>query len=150
MKLRGVIALLFGLLLCDSLAVADSLHEAAKVGDLKKVQELLVHGAYVNAQDNDAETPLHYAAALGHKSIVEALLAAGANVDSIGNGGGTPVYRALAGDHQEIVALLFARGADRQGGRVFLESLIEAVTVDNIEEVRKLLDRGAPVNGEGT
>jgi ankyrin repeat protein len=148
--MRTTSMLVFVLLWCSSSAFADPLHEAAKTGDLQKVQELLTHGAYVNAQDSQAETPLHYAAAQGHKSVVEALLTAGTNVNAIGNGGETPVYRALAGNHQVIADLLFARGADRQGGRVFSRSLLEAVIADNVEEAKKLLDRGAPVNGEET
>ena len=48
----------------------DELLEAARNGDLIKVQTLLEKGANPNAKDNNGWTPLHRAAFEGHVDVV--------------------------------------------------------------------------------
>jgi ankyrin repeat protein len=63
-------------------AFADPIHDAARKGDLKKVQAILASDPkVVNAQDNSGDTPLHLAALHGELKVAEALIAAGANVN---------------------------------------------------------------------
>jgi uncharacterized protein len=63
-------------------AFADPIHDAARKGDLKKVQEILASDPKaLNAQDNEGDTPLHLAALHGEYKVAEALIAAGANVN---------------------------------------------------------------------
>lgn len=63
-------------------AFADPIHDAARKGDLKKVQAILASDPKaVNAQDNAGDTPLHLAALHGEYKVAEALIAAGANVN---------------------------------------------------------------------
>lgn len=61
---------------------ADPIHDAARKGDLKKVQEILASDPKaVNAQDGSGDTPLHLAALHAQLKVAEALIAAGANVN---------------------------------------------------------------------
>lgn len=64
------------------LAFADPIHDAARKGDLKKVQEILASDPKaVDAKDKNGDTPLHLAALHGNYKVAEALIAAGANVN---------------------------------------------------------------------
>lgn len=72
------LALLFG-----AAAFSDPIHDAARKGDLKKVQEILASDPKaVNAQDKNGDTPLHVAALHAQYKVAEALIAAGANVNA--------------------------------------------------------------------
>ncbi len=143
----AAILLLFLLLLSGSLSLAEPLHDAAKDGDLKKVQELLAQGAYVNAQDNQADTPLHSAAAQGHLALVESLLAHGAKVNAESRQHLTPLSLAAMQGRAEIVKLLVAHGAKIKNQTLDEKSdLFQAVQSGNVQVVEMLLARGANVN----
>jgi ankyrin repeat protein len=90
----------------------NKLLEAAKNGDLIKVQTLLEKGANPKAKDNIGLTPLHYAADLGYVEIVELLLERGADPKAKDNIGLTPLHIAALWGHVKIVKLLLERGAD--------------------------------------
>lgn len=77
-------ALVCGLaLLCGAAAFSDPIHDAARKGDLKKVQAILASDPKaVNAKDKDGDTPLHLAALHGQYKVAEALIAAGADVNA--------------------------------------------------------------------
>jgi uncharacterized protein len=63
-------------------AFAGPIHDAARKGDLKKVQEILASDPKaINTQDNAGDTALHLAALHGQYKVAEALIAAGANVN---------------------------------------------------------------------
>jgi ankyrin repeat protein len=77
-------ALLFvGLGLASTgLAFAGPIHDAARKGDLKKVQDVLASDPKaIDSQDNAGDTPLHLAALHGQYKVAEALITAGANVN---------------------------------------------------------------------
>lgn len=57
----------------------ESLHEAARSGQLAQVERLIAQGARINAPDEAGRTPLMLAAIHGHTAVVRRLLAAGAN-----------------------------------------------------------------------
>ncbi|WP_341810741.1 ankyrin repeat domain-containing protein [Wolbachia endosymbiont (group A) of Campoletis raptor] len=91
----------------------NSLHLAAKLGNLEAVQDLLGKGANVNAQNDTGKTPLHWAAREGHKQVVQALLDKGANVNATDQDGKTPLHWAAVKGHEEVVeALLGKHGID--------------------------------------
>ena len=51
-----------------------TIHEAAKQGNVGKVQVLLDAGADINAQDDDGMTALHWAAYQDDTALAEVLL----------------------------------------------------------------------------
>lgn len=61
---------------------ANPIHDAARKGDLKKVQEILAADPKaLDSQDGNGDTALHQAALHGQYKVAEALIAAGANVN---------------------------------------------------------------------
>jgi hypothetical protein len=72
---------------------------------------LLVHGADVNARDNDHETPLHIAVRSGTIELVHVLLDHGASVGAKDKKGRTPLQVASLEGYSDIVKLLSEHGA---------------------------------------
>jgi uncharacterized protein len=63
--------------------MAGPIHDAAKKGDLAKVQALLKGDpSLVRSRDEDGGTPLFWAAANGHKEVVRLLLANKAEINA--------------------------------------------------------------------
>jgi ankyrin repeat protein len=88
-------------------ASAGEIHEAAAVGDVKKVQVLLLGNPLLaNVTDDTGSTPLHEAARKGHKEVVRVLLSAKAN-PSLKDRSGLTAHRLASGyGHKEVAALL--------------------------------------------
>src|SRR5258706_8497821 len=92
----------------------DQLHQAAREGDLARVEDLLRRKYPVNRFDELGNTPLHWAVQLGHLHIVERLIEAGANVNAhdervIGN---TPLSDNARECSYEMAKRLIDAGAD--------------------------------------
>lgn len=91
----------------------NKLHEAAKSGDIKKVQELIDSGEDVDARDSIGTTPLHRAAMEGHAEVSDLLLKAGADMNARTLGDEeTPLFLAASERRTAMVKLLLERGAD--------------------------------------
>jgi ankyrin repeat protein len=80
--------------------------------DKERTQKLLAHGANVNAQDADGDTPLHGAAQNGTVEIINLLLDKGANPNAKNKLGGTPLMWAAVFGNDDAARLLLKRGAD--------------------------------------
>jgi ankyrin repeat protein len=91
--------------------VWETIHEAAKKGDLQDVKRHLNRGAAVNAKDADGLTPLLFAFDGGHKDIVELLIAKGADVNAQTADGFTPLQKAVENHHMDVAELLKKHGA---------------------------------------
>ena len=118
-----------------------SIHDAARDGNIKAVEQHLAAGTDVNAKDVDGWTPLdmandketadplskhggkyrgeleaeesiHIAAEFGHLEAVRQHLAAGADVNAKDDDGQTPFYIAAQSGNREVAELLIAKGAD--------------------------------------
>ena len=88
----------------------DSIHIAAKTGNIEAVKQHLAAGTDVNEKANDGVTPLHFATT---KEIAELLIDNGADVNvKHGLSGSAPLHYAAYKGHKEIVELLIAEGAD--------------------------------------
>ncbi len=79
-------------------------------GDLEMVRHLVQHGAEVNGQDANGETPLMKAAYVGKLAVVQYLVESGANVNARSNNSWTPLM--WAAGHLDIVEYLVEQGAD--------------------------------------
>ncbi|CAN9270265.1 unnamed protein product [Alternaria alternata] len=100
----------------DQSANAQStlLHDAVTHFDLLgwHIPMLLAHGANIELEDEDGNTPLHLAILLQQRFAVIALLDAGANIEAIGKDGAKPLAMALEGGDYGIITLLLERGAN--------------------------------------
>lgn len=86
------------------------LHSAVAAQQLAISEDLLRHGADVNARQADDFTPLHEAAQNGQLAMIELLLAHGADLGARKSDGQTPLDLAEAHGHTEAAALLRQRG----------------------------------------
>lgn len=85
-----------------------ALHVASIMG-YKDIGELLIeHGADIEAQYEDGETPLHQA---GSKAIAELLINKGADINAKSNNGRTPLVAAIYKEREDIADLLRSYGA---------------------------------------
>ena len=85
--------------------------DACKNGNIDLVKLLLAHGADVNAEDGNGDSPLLWASSRGDTEIVKLLLVHGADVNIKNNNGETSLYWASSRGHTEIVKLLKQHGA---------------------------------------
>ena len=91
-----------------------SLYDAARAGDLERVQFLLLQG-----EDKDQkfgahdETPLFAASLHGHFPIVQLLIEQGADMEKTDSEGRSPLYIACRDGHLDIARYLLEQGADR-------------------------------------
>jgi ankyrin repeat protein len=104
-----ICAIIFSL---SGFAVAESLHDAAKEGDLAKVKSLITEGSDVNIADENGTTPLHFAADRGHIDVVELLISKGADVNAETKRGFTPLHGAARTGDKDLVELLISKGAN--------------------------------------
>jgi len=103
-----------GLLCLVSPLLAGEIHEAARIGDLRKVSDLIDRDtATLRSVNPDGETALHEAANMNQIEVVKLLLAKGADVNMRGtNTGATPLLVASMMGNTEVAELLIATGAD--------------------------------------
>jgi len=89
-----------------------SLHDAAKQGDLQRIQEFLKDGKDINAKDFKGVTPLGYAVGHDKFSVVKALVDGKANVNEVDSVGNSAVHFAAGYGRVKILEHLLARGAN--------------------------------------
>ena len=87
------------------------LMDAATNGNIKLVNELIIAGADVNANDNNGVTALMVASREGHTSCIEMLVARGADVNAKNDSGMTALMYASQNEHSEAVKFLKESGA---------------------------------------
>jgi uncharacterized protein len=122
-------------------------HEAAALGDLERVNDLLgADRSLVSTFSADGFTPLHLAAFFGKSDAARALLELGADVDARARGWmtGTPLHSAASANHTQLARVLLDAGADpnaRQSGG--WTAMHAAAMNGNLGLVELLLERGA-------
>jgi ankyrin repeat protein len=134
----------------------DSLLEAARKGDLKKVLTLLEKGADVNCRGDHQYTPLLVAARYGRIDIAQALCERGADVNAAADvdfreeeWGYTPLIWAASNCHFDMAELLINKGAAvGQKGRGGDLPLIIAARRGCLPLVEMLISKGAAVDAE--
>jgi len=89
-----------------------SLHDAAKRGDLQKLQEFIADGKDVNAKDFKGVTALGYAVGHDQLSVVKVLIDAKANINDVDSAGNSAVHFAAGYGRVKVLEHLLARGAN--------------------------------------
>lgn len=91
-----------------------ALHQAARRGNLTKVEQLLKGKSKTQADEAGEfnDTPMMWAAYEGHPKVVNRLLAMGANVKAVDKLNLTPLHLAAANGHCEIITALLSKGAN--------------------------------------
>ena len=132
----------------SSTSQAAAIHDAAKSGELEKIQHLVVKGVDVNEKAIRGETPLMVAALAGNGEIVNYLLQRGANINAQSASGLTALHAAAYAGQTEIVLLLVTKGAaiNDSSNRFATTPLILATEENHIETVSSLLEHGADIN----
>lgn len=125
----------------------SSLIQAAQVGDLTRINQLIDQRADINAGAADGSTALHFASHNGFDAVVEALLGSGAVTDAKTRYGVTALSLAAANGDESIVRLLLEAGANVNAtSREAQTILMSAALNGDPDTVRTLIDFGANVN----
>jgi ankyrin repeat protein len=125
-----------------------ALHAAAEAGHASIAEDLIAHGASVEAKTRiGSYTPLHLAALGGHPAVAEALLRAGADPNAVTTSSGvTPLHLAAAAfDGAETVAILLEHGADPNAREASAgqTALMFAAAENRADAIRELIRYGA-------
>jgi ankyrin repeat protein len=99
---------------CSSGPLGDAfLLNAARMGDVDQVMNLVAQGHNINHEARDGETPLVAAAQRKRLEIAQFLLGKGADVNHQSSlGGDTPLMEAAKSGNVEMAKLLLEHGAD--------------------------------------
>ncbi|MBC8218644.1 MAG: ankyrin repeat domain-containing protein, partial [Planctomycetes bacterium] len=87
-----------------------TLHAAALLGDLKKVNRFISEGTDIDSRNSSNGTPLHAAASGGHLDVVRLLLANGADINATTKDNTTPLNSAALAGHDKIAKMLIEAG----------------------------------------
>jgi Protein of unknown function (DUF1566)/Ankyrin repeats (3 copies)/Ankyrin repeats (many copies) len=95
-------------------AFCGPIHDAARDGDIKKIELLLkTQPSLVSSKDEQyGQTPLHIAAFNDRLDVAKLLLSDKADVNAKSNNGSTPLHLAAGKGNKDIVELLIASKAD--------------------------------------
>ncbi len=139
-------AAMFGALSLGS-AMATTLHDAVRAGDLTQVEGLLRGGAAIDEPNDAQETPLLVAVREDQTAIAKALIAAGADINAQAANKDSPWLLAGAAGRSEIIRAMIPKGPDfekrnRYGGN----ALIPACERGHVETIELLLTTAIDVN----
>ena len=95
----------------------ETLHDAARYGDVEAVEDFIAIGKDINARDSSSRTPIHYAIAFGKgdagEEIFNMLLEAGADLTATDEKKNTPLHYACGYGKPFAVKALLAKGCDK-------------------------------------
>ncbi|XP_004247547.1 protein VAPYRIN-LIKE [Solanum lycopersicum] len=97
--------------LYDVLQLGDTLHKAARKGDVADIKKCITEGANVNGKDQNGWTPLHRAAFKGRVEVAKVLVNNGAKLDLVDYVGYTPLHLAIEAGQEDVAIYLIAQGA---------------------------------------
>lgn len=124
----------------------SALHDAVGVNRVDAAALLLQNGADVQERDDNGFGLIHDAPLTEDLAMIKLLLRYGADVNAVSGGGSWPLHDACRSGDAAAVSYLLGAGADPNLTSTGETALFTAVTGDNLECVRLLLDAGADVN----
>ncbi len=122
------------------------LHEAVSSDCVDAATLLLKKGASVHERDENRDALVHTVSLKNDMVMLKLLLNAGAEVNDVSGGGDWPLKDACQSGDAAAVAFLLQVGAIPDLNSTGETALFSAVSSDNLECVRLLLDAGADVN----
>jgi cytochrome c len=141
--MRAILGFL-GVVLCASNVLAGPVHDSAKTGDLKGVEDALNSGVPVDESDGRA-TALYYAVTKAHPDVVRLLVSRGADVNR-DTKWGPPIINAAWNCNSDIMKLLLEKGADANAALNTDTALHMAAQRGHRDCVMLLVEAGADVN----
>lgn len=124
-------------------ALSGEIHDAARTGDLARIEQLLSSGVDVD-EASTFGTAMHFAAGKGHVSAARLLIKYGADVDAYSEAMGTPLHTAAREGHTQVGEVLIEAGADPDAqDKNKFTPLHFAALVGDAELTKALLDAGA-------
>lgn len=128
--------------------MAEEIHDAARDGDLAKVEALLAKDPeLVHAKGSNEKVPLHFAAERDEQKIVKYLLQHKAQVDARNVAGETPLHYAVGWGYQDMIKLLLDHGAAINSQTNNGDTLLHYTRFRGFGEVAALLiAHGADIN----
>ena len=101
-------------LLASRSAPCAEIHEAVKLRDTARIEQLLVKGprGLVNARTKGGSTPLHWAAVSQAPEVARVLIENGADINARTDTGSTPLHWAANKNAVSVAKLLIESGAD--------------------------------------
>jgi len=118
-----------------------SLHDAAKRGDLQKIQEFLKDGKDINGKDFKGVTALGYAVGHDQLSCVKVLIDAKANLNEVDSAGNSAVHFAAGYGRVKVLEHLIARGANASKVNQMGMTPMAAAQQNNQQQAMALLQR---------
>ena len=88
-----------------------NIQDAAAIGDILRVKELLDKGAEVNLIDQDGFALIHHASINGRSKVINLLIKAGADINILDKDNLTALNRAQLIGHKETIDILVENGA---------------------------------------
>ena len=145
MKHKTVFYTGFVILFVAVAALAETIVEAAKKGELQTVKTILLQDpSKLNAADEDHYTALHWACMRAQWDVAEYLIEESADLNVIGGDGGTPLNWAVHHDNVTIVKRMIEKGAKLNiRNKWGMTELHTAIWRGNIHVVEYLLDHGS-------
>jgi len=116
-----------------------TLHEAAKEGDLAKVQDFLGKGQPIDAQDVRGVTPLGYAIGMNRIAVVKALLDGRANPHSVDSSGNSGLHFAAGYGRKELCEYLVRVNANVNQSNSRGQTPLAAATMNRQTAVIEML-----------
>ncbi len=129
-------------------AWASEIHDAAKTGNVTKMQHLLMEGNATNEADEQGNLPLHYAAANGHTTIIKLLTDHGINLDATDTlRGWTALQIAAVAGKLDVMEILLSSGANvNEKAKTGETALHIAIRLRNSTIVKILIQYDADLN----
>jgi hypothetical protein len=116
-----------------------TLHEAAKEGDLQKVQEFLSRGQAIDAQDLRGVTPLGYAIGTNRIAVVKCLLDGRANPHAVDANGNSGLHYAAGYGRKELCEYLIRVNANINHANSQGQTPLAVSTVNRHAQIIQLL-----------
>jgi len=114
-------------------------YASSKLGHLDVVKLLVDHGADVDREQEDAETPLFVAAKEGRLEVLQVLVGAGALLEKANHLEETAAFAAAEWGHVDVLRFLLASGADIRRADSHGRTLALAAAAEGSLDVLRLL-----------